>query len=39
MRPGRRAPLLSLAIGLVAVAAIASPAFGWANGPNDGNGY
>ncbi len=39
MRRGRRAPLLSLAIGLLAVAAIASPALGWANGPNDGNGY
>jgi hypothetical protein len=39
MQHRRRAPLASLALSVVAFAALTATALGWANGPNEGNGY
>ena len=39
MERRRRAPLASLALSVLAFAALTSPALGWANGPNGGDGY
>lgn len=39
MQRRRRAPLASLALSVLAFAALTSPALGWSNGPNQGNGY